>query len=112
MTERAELHRLGDDGSFGIDFSFRTSEVSRDSFEQERNVIEEIVCREDSLRRNGDARAYAAEPLRNELLLNRPQTVREDCGELEWIRIRIGRDGALQPLVIPSLHKARRDPRV
>jgi hypothetical protein len=87
VTERAELHCLGDDRSLGVNIPLRTREISRDALDQERNVVQEVFGWENPVRRNRDPLADAIEPLRDEDLLRRAQALGESGGQLHWIRI-------------------------
>jgi hypothetical protein len=77
MTERAKLHRLGDDWKPRVDIPFLVPEIAGDAVDQERHMVEELVCRKNSLLGDGDPGGDAIQPLSGELLFRRAEPVRE-----------------------------------
>src|SRR5690349_5983558 len=75
VTQRTELHRLGDDRRLGVDVALRPFQIAGHALDEKRNVVEQLVSRENTLGRNRHPSGDPVQPLGYELLFGCPQPV-------------------------------------
>jgi PAS domain S-box-containing protein len=82
VPERAELHRLGGDGRLGVDVLARPLEVVGDPVDEERHVVQQLVGREDAIRRHGDPGDDPVEPAAHERVARLAEPAGQARGEV------------------------------
>jgi hypothetical protein len=81
VTQRPELHRLRDDRHVDRHLGSRIFDVIGYPLDEEGDVIEELVSREDTIGVERDPIGNALQPFGGQLALRLPKVVREYTGE-------------------------------
>src|SRR5687768_17266669 len=85
VAQRTQLHRLCDNRRRFIQVTFGMLEIVGDSVDEERDVIEQLLSREDVFALERHAGIYSLEPARHQIFSRASQHIGKVGGEQPWI---------------------------